>query len=43
MFLIALLMLSWRDAFRTFDWQKAIPDPEGVIADVKELMSLVEA
>ena len=35
--------LSWRDAFRTFDWQKAIPDPEGVIADVKELMSLVEA
>jgi len=35
--------LQWRDAFLTYDWQKAIPDPEGTIEDVRELMSLVEA
>jgi len=36
-------MLEWRDAFRTFNWRDAIPDPEGTIEDINELLSLVEA
>jgi len=33
--------LAWRDAFRTYDWKKAIPSPEMVIRHVRQLLALV--
>lgn len=35
------MLLAWRDAFRTYDWPKALPCPELVIRQVKELLALV--
>jgi hypothetical protein len=34
-------MLAWRDSFRTFDWVKALPVPELVIRNVRQLLALV--
>lgn len=33
-------MLQWRDAFLTYDWRKAIPDPEGTMQNIKNLLAL---
>jgi len=33
--------LAWRDAFRTYDWEKAFPSPEATISQVKQLLSLI--
>jgi hypothetical protein len=32
--------LAWRDSFRTFDWSKALPVPELVLSQVKQLLVL---
>ena len=34
-------LLAWQDAFRTYDWAKAIPVPELAIKHVNELLALV--
>lgn len=33
-------MLAWQDSFRTFEWERAIPSPEGALAQIGELLSL---
>jgi len=33
-------MLTWRDSFRTFDWEKAFPDPVVILAQIKKLITL---
>jgi len=35
------ILLAWRDAFRTYDWEKAFPSPEATISQVKQLLSLI--
>jgi len=32
---------DWRDSFRTFDWEKAFPNPEVSIARIKQLFAFV--
>jgi len=32
--------LAWRDSFGTFDWMKALPVPELVLNQVKQLLAL---
>ena len=34
-------LLAWRNSFRTFEWSKALPAPEVVISQVKQLLALV--
>jgi len=33
--------LAWRDSFRTYEWEKALPVPEVIIAQVRQLLALV--
>lgn len=33
-------MLAWRDSFRTFEWEKAFPDPVIVVEQTKRLLAL---
>lgn len=32
--------LAWRDAFRTFEWERAFPDPVVSLTQVRELLAL---
>ncbi|QQS21117.1 MAG: recombinase family protein [Candidatus Moraniibacteriota bacterium] len=32
------LVLAWRDSFRTFEWEQAIPYPEGTLAQISKLL-----
>ena len=34
--------LAWRKAFRMFDWQNAIGDPELTLREVKQLLSICD-
>ncbi len=36
------VMNAWRRAFRTFDWREAIGDPELVLREVKQLLSVCD-
>lgn len=35
------MMLAWKDSFRTFEWEKAIPCPEVAIPQIKHLLNKV--
>jgi DNA invertase Pin-like site-specific DNA recombinase len=35
------LLLAWLDAFRTYDWERALPAPEALIAQMERLLALV--
>lgn len=35
------IWLNYKDKFRTYDWSKAFPDPDLVIRDVQQLVSLI--
>lgn len=32
--------LAWQDSFRTFEWEKAMPDPGIVLSQTRELLAL---
>lgn len=34
------MMLAWRDSFRTFDWEKAFPDPAVTLDQIQELLAI---
>ena len=34
-------MLTWRDAFRDYEWNKAFPDPEYAVKEMNKLLALV--
>ncbi len=34
------VVLAWRDSFRTFDWSKALPVPELILSQVRQLLAL---
>ena len=36
------VVLAWREAFRMFDWQNAIGDPELTLREVKQLLSICD-
>lgn len=39
-----IAVISWLDyanAFRTYDWRKALPDPEVAIKQINQLLALV--
>jgi len=31
---------AWRDGFRTYEWEKAIPDPELTFSNISSLLAL---
>ncbi len=35
------IWLTWRDAFRDYEWNKAFPDPEYAIKEMNKLLALV--
>ena len=35
------IQLAWRDSFRTFNWIKALPVPELVLSQVRQLLALI--
>ena len=34
-------LYTWADAFQTFDWEKALPDPAVATKQVEQLLALV--
>lgn len=35
------ILLAWRDSFRTFQWERAFPDPLVSIREIRKLLVLV--
>ena len=31
-------LLAWRDSFRTFEWERAVPSPEGTLAQIGKIL-----
>lgn len=34
------LLLAWRDAFRTFEWERTFPDPVVSLKEIQDLLVL---
>ena len=35
-----LIWYAWADAFQTFSWEKAFPDPEVTMKQINQLLAL---
>ena len=38
----SFVLCAWRDSFRTYDWSKALGDPEVCLKEISGLLDLVE-
>jgi hypothetical protein len=34
-------LLAWQDSFRTFNWSKALPIPELILGQARQLLALI--
>jgi len=34
-------MLAWQDSFRTFDWSEALPVPELILSQIRQLLAII--
>lgn len=39
--IISVNLLAWQDAFRTFEWEAALPDPGVAMKQIGQLLALV--